>query len=113
MAKKILPKTTKVWKSTKNSPSAMEIGEESAKLVGSEDNLIVADGRGITIMGPLSLVTDAHNIRRGGLFVGMNDFTDMIPSTIVTPLPKQIPLPPVHGVLGIAQDVAFFQAFLV
>jgi hypothetical protein len=105
--------TTKVWKATRTAPAGIVLNEKSTIIIGTKDNLIGVDERGTTISGPISFATDARNIRRGGLFVGMNDFTDMIPSTVVTPLPKQIPLPPIHGVVGIARDVAFFAALLV
>lgn len=105
-------KTTKVWKTKRTSAAGMVVTDTEAMMIGNENNLIVADGNGITIAGPISMVSDAINVRRGGLFVGLNDFLDMIPSTIVTPIPKQIPMPPIHGVLGLAKDVAFFMSLL-
>ncbi len=108
-----ISKTTKVWKTNRTSAAGMVVTDTEAMLIGSENNVVVANGQGITIAGPISLVSDASNIRRGGLFVGLNDFLDMIPSTIVTPIPKQIPMPPIHGVMGLAKDVAFFMALLV
>ena len=106
-------KTTKVWKASRTAKAGMYITETSAAMIGNENNLVVVDERGVTIMGPISLATDAANIRRGGLFVGLNDFTDMIPSTIVTPIPKQIPFPPIAGVVGLSRDVAYFVSLLI
>lgn len=105
--------TVKVWKATKTSDAGFMTSDTSAIMVGSDDNVVVADANGITLAGPISLVADAASIRRGGLFIGLNDFTDMIPSTIVTPIPKQIPMPPVAGVVGLTKDVAFFMSLLV
>lgn len=105
--------TTRVWKASRTATSGVILNEDSTVILGNKDNLIALDKNGVTISGPISLVAEAHNIRRGGLFVGLNDFTDMIPSTIVTPLPKQIPLPPIQGLINIAQDVAFFTSLLV
>lgn len=104
--------TSRVWKASRTAAAGMVINEDSVLMIGNKDNLIAVDNRGTTIAGPISLATDARNIRRGGLFVGLNDFTDMIPSTIITPLPKQIPLPPIQGLIGIAEDVAFFMSLL-
>lgn len=106
-------KTSKVWRASRTSSAGMFVTETSAALIGTEDNLVVADERGVTISGPISLITDAANLRRGGLFIGLNDFTDMIPSTIVTPIPKQIPFPPISGVVGLSKDVAFFASLLI
>ncbi len=107
------PKTSKVWKATTKSKASFMITETAATMLGTEKNLVRADENGVTISGPISMVTDAGNIRRGGLFVGLNDFTDMIPSTIVTPIPKQIPFPPLSSIMRLTQDLAFFQSLLI
>ncbi len=111
--KEVKPKTTKVWKATRDSSAGIVVSETGVTAIGNENNIINVNEQGITIMGNISLVTDARNIRRGGLFIGINDFMDMIPSTILTPLPKQIPSPPITGLLDIERDVAFFTALLV
>src|SRR6185436_16490520 len=100
--------TTKVWKTSRTATSSIVINEESALVIGTKDNLVAVNEHGTTISGPISLATDAKSVRRGGLFVGLNDFTDMIPSTMVTPIPKQLPIPPLQGLIGIANDVGFF-----
>ncbi len=107
------PRTTKIWKASKKSSAGMMITENSALIVANPYNLIAVNEYGVTLVGNISIVADAHNIRRGGLFVGINDFTDMIPSTILTPLPKQIPFPPINGLTNIAKDVAFFKSLLL
>lgn len=104
---------SRVWKASRTATSGMVLNEDSVLMIGTKDNMIAVDDAGVTISGPISLVAEAHNIRRGGLFVGLNDFTDMIPSTIITPLPKQIPLPPIQGVINLAKDVAFFTSLLI
>jgi hypothetical protein len=106
-------KTIKVWKVSRTSSAGMVVSEDSAILVGSKDVAVIASDKGVTLVGPISLVADAASIRRGGLFTGLNDFLDMIPSTIVTPIPKQIPVPPIHGLMGLTKDVAFFRSLLV
>jgi hypothetical protein len=105
--------TRRVFRSSKTSKAAVMLDENSVSIIGDKRNFIVADDRGITIKGPISLVADSMNIRRGGLFVGMNDFLKMIPSTMVTPIPSQIPFPPVNGLTSLARDVAFFMALLI
>lgn len=104
--------TVKVWKASRTSAAGVMVSDTAAILIGSDDNVVVADENGITIAGAISLVADAASIRRGGLFTGLNDFTDMIPSTICTPIPKQIPVPPINGLVGLTQDLAFFMSLL-
>jgi hypothetical protein len=103
----------KVWKTSRTSSAGFVVTDTEALVVGNENNVIAVNEQGVTIAGPISLVADAANIRRGGLFTGLNDFTDMIPSTIVTPIPKQIPSPPITGLMNIKQDVAYFMSLLV
>jgi hypothetical protein len=105
--------TTRVYKSSQSAKAGIELTEETVAVAGDSRHFIVVDGRGTTIKGPISLITDAMGTRRGGLFVGLNDFMHMIPSTLVTPIPAQVPIPPIQGLVGIAKDVAFFLAMLV
>ncbi len=104
--------TTKIWKASRKSTAGMMVTETSSMMIGSPDVVVVADDRGITLAGPISIVADGMNIRRGGLFVGLNDFAQMIPSTILTPLPQQIPLPPINGLVNISKDIAYFMSLL-
>jgi len=105
--------TTKVIRTDEETDTAIKISGGSVVIAGNKKNVIVADDRGITLRGPISLGADSSNIRRGGLFVGMNDFIQLIPSTQWTPIPQQIVMPPVAGLVGIARDVAFFASLLV
>lgn len=105
-------KNVKVWKASRTAGAGVVVFEDSAQLIGSKDAAVIADNKGVSVVGPISMVSDAANIRRGGLFIGLNDFLDMIPSTIVTPIPKQIPMAPIVGIQGLTKDVAFFLALL-
>ena len=89
------------------------VEDDAVSIVGDSRNFIVADDRGITIKGPISFVSDSMNRRTGGLFVGINDFLEMIPQTIITPIPSKIPFPPVFAIGAIVKDLAFFMALLV
>ena len=104
---------TRVYRSSKTSKAALEMSEDTAVLAGDSRHLVVVDSRGTTIKGPISIIADAMGVRRGALFVGINDFVHMIPSTMMTPIPQQIPFPPVHGLTNLATDVAFFTSLLI
>jgi hypothetical protein len=105
--------TTKVFAASSNAKAGIELSEDSAALVGDSRHFVIADDRGTTIKGPVSIVADAMSIRRGGLFVGLNDFLHMIPSTIISPIPNQIPMPPMHGIINLQKDLTFFLACLI
>lgn len=103
----------RVIKASKDADASLVLSEKSAKLVGNSKNFIAVDDRGITLRGPISIVADGTGVRRGGLFIQMPDMIRMIPSTIVTPLPSQIPVPPIHGLINIKSDCAFFLSLLL
>ena len=106
-------KTARVWKASKNAVAGVQTTETFAALIGDKRNFVLVDNKGIYLRGPISIIADAANIRRGGLWVGISDFIHMIPSTLFTPFPAQIPFPPIFAVTDIKDDVAYFQAFLV
>jgi len=108
-----MSETTRVFKASRDSKAGLKLTEGSAILAGDDRHLIGVDNRGITLKGPISIVADAMNIRRGGLFVGLNDFLNCIPSTMFTPIPQNIPMPPISGLVNIGKDVAYFVAHLV
>jgi len=105
--------TTRVFKSSKTAKAGLLLEEDAATLIGDQRHFLNADSRGVTIRGPMSLVCTSESIRRAGLFIGMNDYIEQLPSTIVSPLPKNIPYPPAHMMVDIVKDLAFFMAFLV
>jgi hypothetical protein len=106
-------KTVKVWTASKNAPAGFQVEEKAAYMIGSRSNFIAADGNGVSITGKsITLGTGAENVRRGGLFIGLNDFIKLIPTTIVTPMPEQIPFPPMGVVTGVMKDLPFFIAML-
>lgn len=103
----------RVWRVRADAVAGVQVTENFAALVGDRRHFVLADDKGVYLKGPLSIIADARNIRRGGLWIGIDDFLHMIPSTIMTPIPAQIPFPPVFISSQIAKDVAFFSAFLV
>ena len=105
--------TVRAWKVSRDSKAGVFIDNERSIVVGDAKHFLVADKNGVTIKGPVNIVEMSTNMRTGGLFLGLGEFLEMIPSTLVTPLPKKIPIPPVTGIVNVLQDVAFFAAFLV
>jgi hypothetical protein len=103
----------RVMKATDKAKAGLEVSETTMKMMGDKNNFIAVDDKGIYIKGKVSFINDGTNIRRGGLFVQMPDFTRMIPSTIVTLNPVQIPVPPISGISDIQKDLAFFLALMI
>jgi hypothetical protein len=108
-----MAENTRILKTNEKAKAGIRIDSDAVTVVGDDRHLLAVDTRGVTIKGPVSIVADSSNIRRGGLFVGLPDFIQMIPSTAFTPVPQAVPVPPVHGLVGIAKDTAFFMALLI
>jgi hypothetical protein len=103
----------KVFRTHPSSKASLLLKDNSVAMIGDSRHFIVCDDRGVTIKGPVSFVSDTMGRRTAGLFVGINDFFEMIPQTLVTPIPSKIPFPPVFAVQSLTLDLAFFMALLV
>lgn len=102
----------KVWKASPDTPAGFMVTPDMAVMAGTRENFIAIDKSGTHIAGPLSLATSSDQIRQGGLFVQMNDFIKMIPGTIVTPIPSQIPFPPIVLFSSVASAIPFLIAMV-
>ncbi len=105
-------KQFRIWQAVKDGPATM-VTPEAAFLIGSKNNFIAAHKNGLALIGKgITFGTSGEQIRQGGLFVGMNDFVRMIPSTITTPIPPQMPMPPMGMVSSVMKDLPFFIAMM-
>lgn len=96
----------KVWTATQDSESGFIVMPDKAVMVGNKKNFIAAHQDGVTIVAnSIVFGTISENIRTGGLFLQMNDFIRMIPSSIVTPIPPQVPAPPLAMFTGIIKHI--------
>ncbi len=86
----------KIWKAVPDTSAGFMVTPDFAAMAGSDKNFITASKEGVQISGSISLITTGEQIRQAGLFVNMNDFVKMIPSTIVTPIPSIFPFPPIR-----------------
>jgi len=107
------PKATyKIWKADLNSAAGFMTTPDFSVMAGSKSAFFAVSKKGCFISGPLTLITTGEQIRKAGLFVGMNDFVKMIPSTVVTPIPEQIPFPPVAFFTSVTKSLPFALAML-
>jgi hypothetical protein len=105
--------TVRAWKATRTAEAGVFINQDKAIVAGDSKHFMVADKNGLTFKGPTNMVSMSTEQRTGGLFLGLGEFSEMIPSTIVTPLPSKIPVPPITAIINVIGDVAFFAAILV
>ena len=103
----------KVWKASKDAVAGFMVKNGLAVMAGSPSNFIAIDKTGISLSGRgIAFNTVSENQRRGGFWILGNDFMRMLPSTIVTPQPMQIPMPPVGMLLAVTSDLPFFFGML-
>ena len=101
----------KIWKASDDSDAGMMVTNEGAFVVGNERNFMVAGKLGVNITGKsISFGTVSENMRVGGLFINMNDFVKMVPQTLTTPVPSQIPFPPIEFAMNVVADLPTFIA---
>lgn len=105
--------TTRVWKASRKSIAGIELTEDSAAIFGDKNHFMLANPKGLFMKGPISFIAGGEEIRTGGLFVHGNDFIRMIPSTIITPFPAVLPIPPAFEIPNIKKDIAFFIGLMV
>lgn len=106
-------KNFKIWKAVPDANAGVQVTPEASQLVGSKYNFVAATNHGISLMGKsITIGTTSENVRTGGLFIKMNDFVRMIPQTMVTPIPSQIPFPPLGMITAITLDLPFFMAMM-
>lgn len=106
-------RNVKIWKATKHAPAGLMVDQKFSMLIGNQKNFVVAHNAGVTLMGnSITMGTASENIRKGGFFVEMNDFVKMVPTTLVTPMPQQVPFPPLAIVSSVMKDMPFFLAMI-
>lgn len=105
--------TTRIIKSDKTSEAGVIVDQKEVSIVGDKRHFISVDERGVSIRGPISIISTGESTRRAGLFIGLNDMLDMLPSTIITPLPKNIQNPPYYMMANLATDLSYFLSMLI
>lgn len=98
----------KIWKANLNSPAQFAITDQSAFMVGAENRFIKVNQNGTTIYGPTAIVAGSESIKTGAMFCSLPNLVQMIPSTTFSPIPGQIPSPPINVAFDLAADCAFF-----
>ena len=102
----------KIWKATLESDAQFAVTEKSTYMVGAPNRFIKVNENGTTIYGPVSIVAGTESIKTGGMFTSLPNLIKMVPSTVVTPIPDQIPFPPINIAVDLAEDVSFFATLL-
>ena len=106
-------KDFQIWRINKDSKAGIIVTPEQVVIVGNKDNFFAVSQSGTTIAGEtIHKQTMGENERQGGLFTHVNDFSQMIPTTLVTPAPQLVPFPPLAIVTTVLKTLPVFLAAL-
>lgn len=105
-------KNIKIWTATRDSRAGVMVTENEACMVAEGNNYVSVSKNGIALSGKgISFQTVSENQTHGGVFIKMNDIVQMIPTTLVTPMPAQVPFPPLAFASEIVEDMPTFMGF--
>jgi hypothetical protein len=112
MADETPKKRVKVW-SLPDSETSIRMDSDAVFIKANTKTFIAVDQNGITLRGNMSNASMGPGQRTGGFWIQMPEFSNMIPKTLVTPIPQMIPMPPIKPILGIIQGVTIGMSFLM
>jgi len=102
----------KIWKATKDSEAGFMAAPDASYMIGSKQAFIAVGKTGTTISGPTSFLTTSENLRYAGMFASPPDFINLLPSTLVSPIPQRLPIPPMAFATSMIQSLPFILAGL-
>lgn len=101
----------KVWRASRNSDAGIVMRDQAVQIVGSSKSAIEVNKSAIGLVSKsVSFGMSSGNIRTGGMFQMGDDFTSMIPSTMMTVIPSRTPFPPLGFLMGIIPVLPIFIA---
>ena len=104
-------KRVKVWRASRNAGAGIVARENSIQIIGSNKSAIEVNQTGIGLIAKsVSFGMSSANIRTGGMFNMGNEFTSMIPSSMVTLIPQRLPFPPLGFIMGLIPVLPVFLA---
>jgi hypothetical protein len=86
--------------------AGLDIGETAVRLSGSRENLVYIDESGVYIVGPVSILAEAQDIRVATNYTFPTTYQCTLPSTAVNPQPILVEHSPIQGFTSLAEEVA-------
>lgn len=102
----------KVWRVHSEAGAHIRMEESAAFIASGKKNFLAVDQNGLSLRGNLSFISMGEGQRTGGLFIYMNEFIRQIPTTILTPFPPLLPIPPLGFVKNITGSVTTMLSFV-
>jgi hypothetical protein len=103
---------TKSIKSNAEANAGIVVSNSAVRITSNEDNGFIADERGITLQGPVSIVSSTKHIRFGGLWTMSDPISLTLPSTMATPTPTLQMSPPIGPLKDLIKGAATMIALL-
>lgn len=94
----------RTFKVSPDAAAGMVMSDSVARLMGNRDNYLMADNRGMTLAGPLSIVNMLSQVRTAALWTFNDNFKLSLPSTLATPTPVLRIDPPLKQMRALVKD---------
>jgi hypothetical protein len=103
---------TKVIKSSPSSAAGVVVSEDVVRVVSDSDNALTVSDKGVTIQGPVSIVSGGESIRVGALWTFNSTMALSLPSTLATPNATFNIDPPTKAFESLVEEVSVMLALL-
>ena len=97
---------TKTFKSDADASAGIVASKNAVRMNGKEDHYVMTDERGVTINGPMSIVSGSSQMRFSGLWTMNTEMLLSLPSTMATPNPVMTINPPVKQFKALMEEAA-------
>ena len=97
---------TKTLKSDADATAGVVASKNAVRMNGTKENYVMADERGVTINGPMSIVSGSSQVRYSGLWTMNAELMLSLPSTMATPTPVMTINPPVKQFKSLMEEAA-------
>ena len=105
-------KRNKIIRASEAAKAGILVENNAISISGSSENFVRVETNGTAIRGPMSMINMGPQRRVGGLWVNQMEILDMIPETLITPIPNIFPMPPMLALVNLGSDVGFFAGLI-
>jgi hypothetical protein len=112
MAEQEETRKPQIWRINKDASAHIDVHEDHININGNEKNFIIVGMNGITVRGNFSVASMGEGRKTGALFTPMNEIPNMIPKTIMTPIPLHLPIPPLGMIMQLLGAVQIGMALI-
>jgi hypothetical protein len=97
---------TKVFKSDSEATAGLTVSSKLCRMHSNKENYVLVDDKGITIDGPISIVSGSSQVRYSALWTMNTETLLTLPSTMATPTPVMTINLPVKQIASLIEEAS-------